>query len=890
MPKEPNAPPGAPPPRPLRKARAGLTMVELVLAVAAGTLLIGGGLMLLRSAVGGAGASMAASVARSGTSTLATALEAELGRGQNLMVGPSRADDLELLRVVDRDTARAPVGRDIRAMTEFPPGHMNGGIPFNGPVAVVNTTGDVLFTNARSTPGNGLILDCPVTIPAGDWVDIVTFESVRFRLAGGRILAQSVSETLELGRATTLNFAPRGRNGDVIALGTDYADVPLTVGGEPLDGFNFDLTHRVGDVNTSDRGASHTGTMVKRVWQCGEGAATPDLLNGEVNVTITARGTHDESRATPPVVTVLNDAGQTAYTVTGWHHTVRPQVGVQVRNLPEGNYTGAAPRLTYSIEGDTVSDGVWLDPDITGRPQLPVFVSRMYGAAINVEYGYVLGSVNFSANIAQGGGVLTLLATGEQWAVVSGQTLPLKPGRYRFDARTVSGYGAPTPSPQELFVRSNRATALSVTYPQNTGALAFVAEGGGGAAWVRVQSRFTPMIDTTLQDGQVLNNAPAGDYWVEPQGVSGWSGPDPSGAFVVTVPPNAMETVRVRYTQNSTPPPAEPPPPTGQGTLRISIVGTSQTVRITGSRPDGTSIWADVSGTVEFPNRPAGTYTLNASAVSGINGPSPASQPVTVPSGGTGTATFTYGGAPPVQAGNLRIAVTGTSSTVTGSMSGPVSRSVTGNTIVEGLAPGTYTVTMPAISGLQGPSPSASQTVTVPANMTATVIFRYGASTGNLRITVTGTGGEHVGGTMSGPVNRSVSGNSTVSNLPPGNYTVVLDALQGYWGPFTNDSVGRVRAGETATVTFRYVVDGSPDPGPTPTPTPSEPLPPCPYGDPRGADGRCPTIVTKTCPDGSVISIMDTCPPPPPPPPPPRGGGGGGCVPVYDPGTGGGCP
>lgn len=728
-----------PPPKPMRKTRAGLTILELVFAVAATTLVVGGGVLALRSVVGSAGASMRANVAQGGTSTLASALEKEMERGETLMFGMSRADDFEVLRIRDRAMVRAPAGTDIRSLRSFPDGSLFSDVALNGPVAVINATGDVLFTNARSTAAGALELDCSVTIPASDTVDIVTFESVRFRLAEGRVLAQSAGEVLELGSATTLRFAPRDRGGDTHPLGPDYAQVPLLYGDHGAAGVNFDLTYRVGEVDTSGYGRSNVGALARRVWTCGEYSPPIELYNGRLNVTAEALGTHDEAR-TNPVVRVLNTAGTVVHTVSNWTHLGGVQVGVNLDDLPQGDYRAEADGRVYAIEGDTVPDGVRLLATITGRPQHPVFVSRMHGAAINVAYRYQMGQMRLNSNTAAANGVLTLLATNESFAASSGLSGELKPGRYRFTAGTVAGRGAPVPAVQELFVRSGRVTEITVTYPELSGGFEFRAIGAGSSATGRLQSRFgwPPAIDMGVNGNLAYGNLPAGDYLFEAYPVSGWDGPFPNQVHTVTIPTGGVGSVTVEYRAGTPQEPPPPPPGTGTGTLRISIVGTSQTVSGGGTRPDGVAVSWSVSGTMDFAGRAAGTYTITAPAISGLTGPSPSgSQTVTVPNGGMGQVTFTYGGGstppstppttPPPGNGTLQIVVQGAgNNNPPGSVSGPVSTSINGSATLS-VPPGTYSVTMAGLAYFEGPSPAATQSGTVTSGATRTLTFTYAA-------------------------------------------------------------------------------------------------------------------------------------------------------------------
>jgi hypothetical protein len=186
--------------------------------------------------------------------------------------------------------------------------------------------------------------------------------------------------------------------------------------------------------------------------------------------------------------------------------------------------------------------------------------------------------------------------------------------------------------------------------------------------------------------------------------------------------------------------------PTGvsTGNLRVTILGlptgTSATVTVSG--PDGFS--RPVTATETFSGITPGTYTIAASAVSATPSnyePTPALQTIGVAAGNsTANATVSYSR----EAGALTVTINGlgSASTAAVTVTGPgYSRNVPSSTTLQGLNPGTYTVsardTM-ATGGTPHTASPSSQAVNVAPNATATASVTYtpppADGTVNLRI------------------------------------------------------------------------------------------------------------------------------------------------------------
>jgi hypothetical protein len=252
------------------------------------------------------------------------------------------------------------------------------------------------------------------------------------------------------------------------------------------------------------------------------------------------------------------------------------------------------------------------------------------------------------------------------------------------------------------------------------------------------------------------------------------------------------------------------------GGLTVNIVGLASgtEARVTVTGPGFTRT---LTATQTIPVLEPGTYTITAAEVttadarySGL----PPTQSIAVTAGLVTATTVTYA----ASTGRLTISIVGlpqgSNAAVTVTGPGGFSRTVTANTTLTLLAPGTYTVTGGDVQAgnftFRGTAP-ASQAVVVPASTTpAAVTVRYQAIDGALSITLAGLpGGVDGNVTITGPGGFAtvVRNSHTQARLTPGTYTLtaaVVSVGSGFYAASPDVQLVIVTAGATAGVTVNY--------------------------------------------------------------------------------------
>ena len=171
---------------------------------------------------------------------------------------------------------------------------------------------------------------------------------------------------------------------------------------------------------------------------------------------------------------------------------------------------------------------------------------------------------------------------------------------------------------------------------------------------------------------------------------------------------------------------------------------------------------------------------------------------------------------PPATTGSLSVQVQGLSGggapslQVTGP--GGFTTTLTSAQTLTGLAPGSYTVTAPAVAGTlyAFSGPATAPTAQVTAGATASVTVTYTASSGALNLVIEGLpGGVLPTVQLTGPggFTQSLTASATLPNLVPGSYTITapLTADLGV-GYVAVSGPTEVSAGATATRTLTYAL------------------------------------------------------------------------------------
>ncbi|MCU0624529.1 MAG: hypothetical protein MUF53_11825, partial [Gemmatimonadaceae bacterium] len=302
--------------------------------------------------------------------------------------------------------------------------------------------------------------------------------------------------------------------------------------------------------------------------------------------------------------------------------------------------------------------------------------------------------------------------------VQSLQLEALPRGTYDVEAGMVRASGFtwhPDSARRSVTLRAGESGTIAMRYAVTTGALAVsvtgVPEGFPASVRVTGPNDFTRVLTGTT----TLTDIAPGEYELTADTVRLGSGRyDP-----------VQVTQRVRVSASVVAAPASVSYRAAPGRLLVSLLnvpaGATATATLTGAGG-----WArTVSGSADLTDVPAGVVRVSAGQFS-VNGDvwrgAPALQDVTVPPGGTTSAAISFS----VATGRLQLTGVGVPVGLVGpvTLTGPnaFSRTVdlVGSVLVNGLEPGTYTVTASAITSATALFPTqATQTVTVTRGATS---------------------------------------------------------------------------------------------------------------------------------------------------------------------------
>lgn len=435
--------------------------------------------------------------------------------------------------------------------------------------------------------------------------------------------------------------------------------------------------------------------------------------------------------------------------------------------LEPGLYSARAARVSASgFSYDP--NAALLDASVSGTQQRTIsFSYQLASGAVAAIMGGLPSGVSAAATLTG--------PDGFSRAVTGTQTITdLAPGSYRLTSRNVVHNGvtySPSPATLNLVVTASMvAVPASVRYSGTVGAIDFTVDG--------LPPSMSPNVTFTGPGNAVypasasglLANLPPGAYVMEAGSVTGpsdsWD-PDVTSRQV-QVGANDTISAAVHYTPRT-------------GSLSVSVVGlptdVAGSVRITG--PGGTD--RSITASTVLSSLPVGTYTITASTVSkGATSytPSPASSTIVVARGATATRTISYGGTSTALTLDFSGLPGGMAPSATVSGPNGYAKDVTGATVLENLAPGTYRVTAVAVSSSSAtyaPSPT-TRDITLQAGERTLSVFDYALSTGSIAISVAGLpSGESATVSVSGPggFSQAVTGTQTLVKLTPGQYTIV---------------------------------------------------------------------------------------------------------------------
>jgi hypothetical protein len=254
---------------------------------------------------------------------------------------------------------------------------------------------------------------------------------------------------------------------------------------------------------------------------------------------------------------------------------------------------------------------------------------------------------------------------------------------------------------------------------------------------------------------------------------------------------------------------------TGSLMVTTSTTGTTLPTGYTFAVDGGTGQAIGINGSATVAGLSALSHTVTLNGVPNnctVSGGT--SQTVTVPAGGTGTATFSVSCVAP--AGSLTVTTSTTGSNpptgYTFAVDGGTGQAIglTTSVTVSGLGAGSHTVTLNGVPSNCTVSGGTSQTVTVPAGGTATAAFSVScvAPTGSLTVTTSTTGSNPPTGytfAVDGGTGQAIglTTSVTVPGLSAGSHTVTLSGVPSNCTVSGgNPQTVTVPAGGTATAAF----------------------------------------------------------------------------------------
>ena len=275
----------------------------------------------------------------------------------------------------------------------------------------------------------------------------------------------------------------------------------------------------------------------------------------------------------------------------------------------------------------------------------------------------------------------------------------------------------------------------------------------------------------------------AGSHSVQLTGVAGNCSVSGANPQTVTVPWGGTASTTFTVTCSAT---------TGNLTVSTSTSGSSLD-------PDGYTVTVDgnasqavaINGSVTFTGLSAGSHSVQLSGVAGnctVSGSNP--RTVNVPSGGTGSTTFTVSCSTPT--GNLTVSSSTSGSSLdpdgyTVTVDGGASQAIAinGSVTFTNLSAGSHSVQLTGVAGNCTVSGSNPRTVNVPSGGTGTTTFSVSCSTppGNLQVntSTTGSGLDPDGytATVDGATSKAVAinGSVTFTGLSAGSHSVVLSGV-----------------------------------------------------------------------------------------------------------------
>jgi len=470
---------------------------------------------------------------------------------------------------------------------------------------------------------------------------------------------------------------------------------------------------------------------------------------------------------------VLGATGIPSY-ARGTIRITDPQ-GVQRTALTGDTVTGlSAGQYTLTADGLETTDGRFEASPSTRS----VTLNANGMQAVVFTYGPAKASLTVSINGLPGSALAGIAVTGpsgfsdrvDATRTISG----LNPGVYAARAARVASGGFsydPDAAVRDASLSGTQQRTLAFTYTLATGAIAVSVRGLPTSVSANVVVSGPSGFSRNVTATQTLTDLAPGAYRIttSPVTAQGDVYSTRSAVLDVTVSPSLVAV------------PADVVYSGSVGELAVSVTGLPPTAsaQVKLTRPGGQVTWIAESQTLE--GLAPGQYLLEAQPVTGTGDswdPDIASRQVQVRANQRTEAGIRYTS----RSGSLTVSIVGLPSGLPASVrvSGPgiTEQLLTTTTTLDGLQPGTFTVTAASVSssGTQYTPSPASSTISVTRGTTVTRTVAYGGQSTALTVDFSGLpGGLAPSATVSGPsgFTRTLTSSSVLENLVPGAYRIV---------------------------------------------------------------------------------------------------------------------
>ena len=486
--------------------------------------------------------------------------------------------------------------------------------------------------------------------------------------------------------------------------------------------------------------------------------------------------------------------------------------GTSWADVPVGRYTVTVRPVRTAL-------GTWVGAPATFEVTVPAATPAQVAAsyrpapsALAITVSGLPANASAAASATPPGGSPTAVAQSTTLLAPQRTDQPTTIEQWALSAATVTAEGArfsPSRTTLDTTVSFGDTARVELRYTVSSGALAVVVTGlpNGLGGNVKVLS---PGADSTARPvtaTTTLTGLAPGRYRVISAPVTQQG---------ITYRP-ATDTLVVDVTASlvAAPAPVAYAAQVGRLVLQSSglPVGGTPLLRVVGAGID-----RSVTGPGTLDSLPVGTYTVTAAPVLVGNEkwvPTPAAQTVTISTGSTSTASFTYTLAPTVVDVPVTGLPNGTNAAIQLTDPAGVNTTVTGSFRVAPATPGRWRQTASAVTtsvAAYAPARTTRDTTVSPGD-TLPFGVHYSITTGSLAVAVTGLPtGANGAVTVSGPGNfsRALTATTTLVLLTPGTYTVSAASVSSAGGTYiatpSTQTVNVVASAAAAGATVAYAL------------------------------------------------------------------------------------